>query len=45
MITINSNILLTYASISDKKETCPSCGCFCPCDCKDCEGCSPCKDH
>ena len=45
MITIMSNILLKYTSISDEKESCPSCGCICPCDCKDCEECSPCKDH
>ena len=45
MITTNSNILLTYTIISDVKEICPSCGCNCPCDCTDCEECSPCKDH
>jgi len=33
MITTNSKTLTTYNSISDEKETCPSCGCICPCDC------------
>ncbi len=32
-------------SISQKKEVCQDCGCTCPCDCTDCEKCSPCKDH
>ena len=45
MITTNSKTLPTYNSISDEKETCPSCGCICPCECTDCEECSPCKDH
>ena len=45
MNTTNLKISLTYSSITDEKETCPSCGCICPCDCTDCEECSPCKDH
>ena len=45
MITTNPNMLLTNTSISNEKEYCPSCGCACPCECKDCEECSPCKDH
>ena len=31
--------------ISNKKESCPGCGCTCPCDCTNCEECSTCKDH
>ena len=45
MITTNPNILLTNTSISNEKETCPGCGCICPCECTDCEECSPCTDH
>ena len=45
MITTNPNILLTNTSISNEKETCPNCGCICPCECTDCEECSPCKDQ
>ena len=45
IITTKQNILLTNASISNEKETCPGCGCICPCECTDCEECSPCKDH
>ncbi len=45
MITVKQNILLIDTSISNKKVPCPSCGCFCPCECKDCKECSPCKDH
>ena len=45
MIITKPDILLINTSISDEKETCPSCGCICPCDCTDCEECSPCKDH
>ena len=45
MITIRSNILLTDTVVSSENETCPGCGCFCPCKCTDCEECSPCKDH
>ena len=45
MNTTNPNMLLTNTSISNEKETCPSCGCTCPCECTDCEECSPCKDH
>jgi len=43
MITTKPNILLTNTSISNEKEICPSCNC--PCECTDCEECSPCKDH
>ena len=45
MISNKSNILLTDASISNEKEACSSCGCICPCECTDCDECSPCKDH
>ena len=45
MITTNQNILLTVTPIFNEKETCPGCGCVCPCECSDCEECSPCKDH
>ena len=45
MITTKPNILLTNISISNEKDTCPVCGCICPCECTDCEECSPCKDH
>ena len=45
MATTNPNILLTVNSIYNEKETCPGCGCICPCECTDCEECSSCKDH
>ena len=45
MITINLNKLLTDNFISSKNETCPACGCVCPCECTDCEESSSCKDH
>ena len=46
MITTNPKILFTVSSISNSnEEVCPSCGCVCPCECSDCEECSPCKDH
>ena len=45
MITTKPNILLTNTSIPNEKDTCPNCGCICPCECTDCEECSPCKDH
>ena len=37
--------LLTDTLILNEKEVCPGCGCVCPCECTDCEECSPCKDH
>ena len=45
MITIKPSVLLTDTFISSEKETCPGCGCVCPCECTDCEECSPCKDN
>ena len=45
MIATNQNLLLTNTCISNEKETCPNCGCICPCECTDCEECSPCKDQ
>ena len=42
-----NNAILTYANISNgtQEELCSGCGCICPCECSDCEYCSPCKDH
>ena len=45
MIITIPNILPTVTSLSNKEETCPGCGCVCPCECTDCKECSPCKDH
>ena len=45
MISTKSNILLANTSISNEEKPCPNCGCICPCECTDCEECSPCKDH
>ncbi len=45
MITYKTKKLLTATYISNEEEKCPSCGCVCPCECSDCEECSPCKDH
>ncbi len=45
MISTKLNILQIDTSITIEKETCPGCGCVCPCECIDCEECSHCKDH
>ncbi|AIQ96168.1 hypothetical protein EW15_0076 [Prochlorococcus sp. MIT 0801] len=39
--------VLSYAIISNgnEEELCPGCGCVCPCECSECDVCSPCKDH
>ena len=44
VVTFTKN-LLTDTLISNEKDVCPGCGCVCPCDCTDCEECSPCKNH
>ena len=44
VVTFTKN-LLTDTLISNEKEVCPGCGCVCPCDCTDCEECSPSKIH
>ena len=45
MVITFTQHLLTDTLILNEKEVCPGCGCVCPCECTDCEECSPCKDH